>query len=148
MRIIGIDYGMSRTGIAVSDPLGLMAHGIKTISYSNAKSLINEICRIVKEYKAGIIVVGLPKNMNNTLGERGEATLKFVRMLENALLCKVITWDERLSTVSAAKFLNETDTKGKKRKAVIDAVAAEIILQNYLDYKKCGFENEEGKKHE
>ncbi|MCK9478264.1 MAG: Holliday junction resolvase RuvX [Firmicutes bacterium] len=136
MRVVGVDYGEARTGVAVSDLLGFMAHGVKTVSSSGAKNTANEVGKIAKHYKAGIIVVGLPKNMNNTLGERGEATLKFVRLLKEVVSCEVVTWDERLTTVSAANILNETDTKGKKRKAVIDTVAAEIILQSYLDYKK------------
>jgi putative Holliday junction resolvase len=136
MRIVGIDYGASRTGVAVSDLLGIMAHGVETIHGTNAKNVADKVIKIAEKFNAGIIVVGLPKNMNNTMGERCDATLKFIRILEKNSSCEVITWDERLSTVSATNMLNETDTRGKKRKAIIDTVAAEIILQSYLDYKK------------
>ena len=136
MQIIGIDYGDSKTGVALSDSLGLMAHGLKTIFSSSVKKIINEIKHIANQYNVGIIVVGLPKNMNNTLGERAKITLEFIDRLKEALSCEVVTWDERLSTVSATNILNETDKTGKKRKAIIDTVAAEIILQSYLDYKR------------
>ncbi len=136
MRIIGIDYGASRTGVAMSDSLGSMAHGLKTIFAKGVGTVINEIGQIIKQYDVGIIVVGLPKNMNNTLGERGAITLRFVEKLKKRLSVEVITWDERLSTVSAVGILNETDVRGKKRKTVIDTVSAEIILQSYLDFKR------------
>lgn len=136
MRIVGIDYGASRTGVAVSDLLGMMAHRVETIHEKNAKIVAQKVWEIAEKHHAGIIVVGLPKNMNNTMGERCNATLKLVRLLEDIASCEVVTWDERLSTSSAVNVLNETDTRGKKRKAIIDAVAAEIILQSYLDYKK------------
>lgn len=138
MRILGIDYGAARTGIAVSDSLGLMAHGVETIFSSNARKVIQSVVLLAEKYDAGIIVVGLPKNMNNTLGERSEKTLKFISLLKKAYACDVVTWDERLSTVSAINILNETNTRGEKRKAVIDTVAAEVILQSYLDFKNNG----------
>lgn len=134
MRILGVDYGKARTGIAVSDPLGLMAHGIETIFSSNMRTVASRAAELAKEYEAGIIVVGLPKNMNNTLGERAEKTLRFVKLLEAESDAGVVTWDERLSTVSAINILNETNTRGEKRKAVVDTVAAQIILQGYLDH--------------
>ncbi len=135
MRIIGIDYGASRTGVAVSDELGFMAHRVETISDTSRKNVIDRIKNLAEKYEAGIIVVGLPKNMNNTIGQRGIATLKFIELLKESVSCRVIPWDERLSTVSAINILSETDIRGKKRKATVDAVAAEIILQGYLDYK-------------
>ena len=138
MRIMGIDFGSARTGIAVSDSLGFMAHGVETIFSSNARNVIKSVVLLVEKYDIGIIVVGLPKNMNNTLGERSDKTLKFIDLLKKACDCDVLTWDERLSTVSAINILNETNTRGKKRKAVVDTVAAEIILQSYLYYKKNG----------
>ncbi len=134
MRILGVDYGKARTGVAVSDALGLMAHGIETIFSSNMRRVAESVAKLAKEYEAGIIVVGLPKNMNNTLGERAEKTIRFTKLLEEECGVEVVTWDERLSTVSAINVLNETNTRGEKRKAVIDTVAAQIILQSYLDY--------------
>ena len=134
MRILGVDYGASRTGIAVSDPLGMMAHGVTTVHSKNPHDVARKTADFATEYRAEKIVVGLPKNMNNTIGERGDATLAFVEVLKGKTECEVVMWDERLSTKSAINVLNETNTRGAKRKAVIDTVAAEIILQNYLDF--------------
>lgn len=135
-RILGIDYGVARTGVAVSDPLGFTAQGIGTIHSGKTEVILQKISEYVREYDAKIIVLGLPKNMNNTIGERGNACIEFGNLLKEKTSCEVIMWDERLSTVSAIGFLNETNTRGKKRKNVIDTVAATVILQNYLDYKK------------
>lgn len=136
--MLGIDYGVARTGVAVTDALGFMAQGVETIHHRNPEKIAEKVLEFAEKFQVGIIVVGLPKNMNNTIGERGEATLKFVELLKSKTSCEVITWDERLSTVSAIRTLNETNTRGAKRKAVIDTVAATIILQNYLDYKTKG----------
>ncbi len=133
MRVLGIDYGSARTGIAVSDPLGMMAHGVETVFSSSARKVAERIAQLAKTYEAGIIVVGLPKNMNNTLGERAAKTYRFIDLLKPLCGCDIMTWDERLSTVSAIGMLNETGTRGEKRKAVLDTVAAQIILQSYLD---------------
>lgn len=140
-RILGVDYGVARTGVAVSDPLGMMAQGVTTIHSRRCDVVLKEVLKFAKQYDAKIIVVGLPKNMNNTIGERGEACMEFGDMLRAGSDCEVVMWDERLSTVSAISFLNETNTRGSKRKAVIDTVAAEIILQNYMDYKKGSVQN-------
>ena len=94
-----------------------------------------EVCEIVKQYDAKLVVVGLPKNMDNSIGFRGEATMEFVEILKPLIDCPVELWDERLSTVSAIRVLNETNTRGNKRKNVVDTVAACIILQNYIDFK-------------
>ena len=134
MRILGVDFGASRTGIAVSDILGMMAHGVTTVHSKSTREVAQRTADYAKEYSAGKIIVGLPKNMNNTIGERGEASVAFAGILKQKTDCEIILWDERLSTVSATRVLNETNTKGAKRKAVIDTVAAEIILQNYLDF--------------
>jgi len=138
IKILGIDYGASRTGAAVSDLMGSMAHGIETIFSKSAKDVAQKVAALAEKHEVGKIVVGLPKNMNNTLGERGEKTQEFIELLRDTCRCEVVAWDERLTTVSAIGFLNETNTRGKKRKAVIDTVAAEIILQGYLDYIKRG----------
>lgn len=136
-RMLGVDYGVARTGIAVTDPLGMMAQGVATIHSKNPQKVLQAILDYAQQYEVGTIVVGLPKNMNNTIGERAEACTELAENLRKSGH-EVVLWDERLSTVSAIGFLNETNTRGKKRKAVIDTVAAEIILQNYLDYKKRG----------
>ncbi len=134
-RMLGIDFGVARTGIAVSDPLGMMAQGVGTIHSGKIDKVAQQICDYVKEYDADTIVVGLPKNMDNSVGERGRACIEFGDLLKEMTNCQVVMWDERLSTVSAHGFLNETNTRGKKRKAVVDTVAATIILQNYMDFK-------------
>ncbi len=137
-RILGVDFGVARTGVAVTDPLGMMAQGVATISSRRVEKVLQDVISYARQYDAETVVVGLPKNMNNTIGERGEACIQFGEMLKEQTDFEVVMWDERLSTVSAINFLNETNTRGAKRKAVVDTVAAEIILQNYLDFKKRG----------
>lgn len=133
MRILGVDYGEKRTGISVSDPLGMTAQGVKTIFESYAPKVAKEVSEISKELSIEKIVVGLPKNMDGSIGFRGEATYNFIEELKKVTDLPIITWDERLSTVSAIKSLNETNTRGSKRKKVVDTVASMYILQNYLD---------------
>lgn len=135
MRILGVDYGEARTGVAVSDGLNLTAQGVKTIFGRNPEKVATEVSELVKEYDAKLVVVGLPKNMDNSIGFRGEATIEFVEILKKHINCEIEFWDERLSTVSAIRVLNETNTRGNKRKNVVDTVAACIILQNYIDFK-------------
>lgn len=136
MRILGLDYGTKTTGVAVCDPLGFTAQGLEIIRRTdefNIKPTINRIAELCAQYEVEKIVLGMPKNMNNTIGERGESTLVFKQKLENKLKLPVVLWDERLSTVSAENMLIEADVSRGKRKQVIDKVAATIILQNYLD---------------
>lgn len=135
-RMLGVDFGVARTGVAVSDPLGMTAQGVGTIHSGNVEKVLEEVIGYAKQYEAKTIVVGLPKNMNNTVGERGEACIAFGDRLKELTDCEVVMWDERLSTVSAIGVLNQTNTRGSKRKAVVDTVAAAIILQNYMDFKK------------
>jgi len=136
LRILGIDYGDSRVGVAVSDPLCMTAQGVKTVKNRGHENLINDISEIINEYNPDKIVIGLPKNMDGTVGFRGEETYKFKDALGEVYKGEIILWDERLSTVSAAGFLNATNTRGKKRKNVIDTVAACIILENYMSFEK------------
>ena len=135
MRILAIDYGDSRVGLAVSDLMGWTAQGIKTVQNKSSKKLLEEIEPVLNEYKPEKIVVGLPKNMDGTLGFRAEATYKFVDTLKTIYDGEIVYWDERLTTVSAAHILNETNTRGKKRKNVIDTVSACMILEDYLRAK-------------
>lgn len=138
MRILGLDFGSKTTGVAVSDPMGWTAQGLEIIrrqEEEHLKATLKRIEEICKEYKVEKIVLGLPKNMNNTLGERGEKTLLFKEKLEARLHLPVEMWDERLSTVAAESVLLEADVSRAKRKNVIDKLAATIILQNYLDAK-------------
>ena len=133
MKILGVDFGERRTGIAVSDALGITAQGVKTIFESDYKITAEKVLDELKTQGAEKIVLGLPKNMDGSVGFRGEATLKFKEYLETLTDAKIILWDERLTTVSAIRTLNETNVRGKKRKNVIDTVAATYILQGYLD---------------
>lgn len=136
MRILGLDYGSKTVGVAVSDPFGWTAQGVETINRkdeNNLKSTIVRLREIINEYNIDKIVLGLPKNMNNTLGERVDKTLYFKQRLEKELDKPVITWDERLSTMGARRTLLEADISRKKQKKVIDKMAAVFILQGYLD---------------
>lgn len=136
MRILGLDYGSKTVGVAVSDPFGWTAQGIETIRRKEDNNLVDTIARLkvhINSYNIDKIVLGLPKNMNNTEGERVEKTLQFKRRLEREFGIPVITWDERLSTLGAQRVLNEAEINKKKQKKVIDKMAAVFILQGYLD---------------
>lgn len=133
MRILGIDYGDSRVGVAVSDLMGWTAQGVRTLQNKSSKQLLEELGNIIDEYKPEKTVIGLPKNMDGSVGFRGEATYKFAEKFKTIYDGEIIFWDERLSTVSATRVLNETNTRGKNRKKVLDTVAASFILQSYLD---------------
>lgn len=132
-RMMGIDYGDARVGIAVSDLLGITAQGVETIQNTGRKALFSRLSELLDRYCPTVIVVGYPKNMNGTLGERTQKTDVFVRRLKEIYSGKIVLFDERLTTVSAIRTLNETNTRGQKRKDVIDTVAATLILQNYMD---------------
>ncbi len=132
MRIIGIDYGDARVGIAVSDLLGITAQGVKTVKNTGIKQLLGEIGAVINEYKPEKIVIGLPKNMDGSEGFRVDATRDFAEKLKTIYKGEIVFWDERLSSMGAERYLNETNTRGKKRKAVLDTVAACIILEGYL----------------
>ena len=143
MRIIGLDYGTKTVGVAVSDALGLTAQGVETITRKEENKLRQTLARIeaiieeyelIAQYQVEEIVLGLPKNMNNTLGERAEACKDFADKLERRTGIPVVMWDERLSTVSAEHVLIESGVRRENRKAVIDKIAACVILQSYLDY--------------
>ena len=136
MRILGIDYGDSRVGVAVSDAMGWTAQGIRTIKNTSSRALLEELSAIIAEYKPEKVVIGLPKNMDGSVGFRGEATYKFAERFKTIYEGDIVFWDERLSTVSATRVLNETNTRGKNRKKVLDTVAACFILQSYLDSPK------------
>ena len=138
MRIIGLDYGTKTVGVAVSDSLGITAQAVETITRKEENKLRHTLARIealIDEYNVEEIVVGLPKNMNNTIGERAEACRDFADKLERRTGLPVIMWDERLTTVSADNVLKECGVRRENRKAVVDKIAAVFILQGYLDYK-------------
>lgn len=136
MRILGIDYGDARVGVAVSDLLGLTSQGVRTIKNKGRKNLLSELEGVIAEYKPEKIVIGLPKNMDGSEGFRADETYKFAEALKEIYSGEIIFQDERLSSVGAARFLNETNTRGKKRKDVLDTVAACIILDGYLNSHK------------
>ena len=134
MRILGIDYGDARVGFAISDGLGITAQAIGTQHVSGDDKLCRYIQDIVQKEQVGRIVVGFPKNMNGSIGERGEKTKDFVDILRKNVNIDVVLWDERLTTVAAHKYLNEANVRGKKRKGVVDTISAVFILQGYIDY--------------
>ncbi len=136
MRILGIDYGDARVGVAVSDIMGWTAQGVNTIKNKGKRSLLEELSKILSEYNPEKIVLGLPKNMDGSLGFRAEATQKFAESLKTIYDGEIVFWDERLTTVGASRFLNETNTRGKDRKSVIDTVSACLILEGYLESLK------------
>ena len=140
MRILGIDYGDARVGIAVSDLLGFMAQGVRTIKNRGTEKLLTELKEILDEYDLSPhfrpYFIGLPKNMDGSEGFRVDATHEFADALKTIYDGEIVFWDERLSSVGAARFLNETNTRGKKRKDVLDTVAACIILDGYLSSQK------------
>ena len=142
MRILGLDLGTKTLGIAISDATEMIATGITTLRFEENKpeNCINELSNIINEYNVKSIVIGLPKNMNNTLGDAVKRTLSFVDILKANYRLPVYMQDERLSSVSANNILLQADVSRKKRKSKVDTIAATIILQNYLDIRK-GKEN-------
>jgi putative Holliday junction resolvase len=128
MRIIGLDYGEKRIGIAASDPLGMTAQGVRAVENED------DVCRVIEEYgDVEKVVVGLPKTMRGEFGPQANKVLDFVERLKSRLKIEIITWDERLTTAQADKFLISAGVSRAGRKKVIDKSAAAIILQNYLD---------------
>ena len=135
-RILGLDYGSKTVGVAVSDPLGLTAQGLETIWRKQENKLRQTLARIeeiAEEYQVERIVLGYPKNMNNTIGERAEKSLEFKEMLERRTGLPVVMWDERLPTVEANRTLMEAKVRRENRKQYLDELAAIFILQGYLD---------------
>lgn len=135
MRTMGLDYGDRNIGVAVSDAFGWTAQGVETVGRRRDGGEFDRIEEIVREYEVSEIVVGLPKNMNGSIGPRGDISIAFAEQLRQKLGLPVHLWDERLTTVSAERTLLEADVSRKKRKQVIDKMAATLILQNYLDSK-------------
>ena len=136
MRILGLDFGSKTVGVAVSDPLMITAQGIEIIRRKDENKLRQTLARIeelVKEYEAERIVLGLPKNMNNTMGVRVEKTMEFKALLERRTGLEVILWDERLTTVAADQAMMEAGIRRENRKDYVDMIAASLILQGYLD---------------
>ena len=136
MRIMGLDYGSKTVGVAISDPLGMTAQGIEIIRREKETKLRQTLARIealIKEYQVESIVLGFPKNMNNTIGDRAEKSLAFKEMLEKRTGLDVVMWDERLTTVEANRTLMEGKVRREDRSKYVDMLAAVYILQGYLD---------------
>lgn len=140
---MGLDYGSKTVGVAISDSLGITAQGIETIERKEENKLRQTLARIealVKEYEVEKIVLGFPKNMNNTIGERAEKSLELKEKLERRIGIPVIMWDERLTTVEAERTLMESGVRRENRKKYVDKIAAVFILQGYLDSLSMGQE--------
>lgn len=136
MRLMGLDYGSKTVGVAVSDPLGLTAQGVETVWRKQENKLRQTMARIeelISEYQVERIVLGYPKNMNNTVGERAVKSLEFKEKLEKRTGLSVVMWDERLTTAEAERTLMETGVRRENRKQFLDQMAAVLILQGYLD---------------
>ena len=130
-RILGVDFGRARIGLAVSDELGLLAHPVKTIPASHDAA--KQIGQIVREKNVERVVIGLPRHMNGSLGEAAGEALAFAGKLRKLLSCEVVTWDERLTTIAANRALRDGGRKTRDSKNMVDQVAAQMILQGYLD---------------
>ena len=138
-RVLGLDYGSKTVGVAVSDPLRLTAQGVEIIrrkSENKLRQTLARICELASRYQTDTIVLGFPRNMNATIGERAEAALAFGRMLKKRTHLPVVLWDERLTTVAADRIMDETGVRNHK--AYVDELAAMLILQGYLDRLNAG----------
>ncbi len=136
MRILSLDVGEKKIGVAVSDELGITAQGLGVIECQNRRQDLSRIARYVQEYEVDEIIIGLPRNMDGTIGPQAREILAFQEKLAGAVHIPVVTWDERLTTVAANRVLLEADLRRRKRKKVIDKLAAVFILESYLRYKK------------
>jgi len=136
MRIMAIDYGDAHTGVAISDPTGFMAGYTTTINAYRAEAVVEQICALVKEYGVEELVLGYPKNMDGTVGPRAEKAAAMSELLKAATSLPVVLWDERRTTIDAHQILMNNGKNAKKRKKTVDAVAASLILEGYLTFKK------------
>ncbi|MCA1031854.1 Holliday junction resolvase RuvX [Bacillus timonensis] len=137
MRTLGLDVGSRTIGVAVSDEMGWTAQGLETIKINEElkKFGLDRLRELISEYDVSTVVIGFPKNMNGTIGPRGEASKDFAKLIEENFQVSTVLWDERLSTMAAERILISADVSRKKRKQVIDKMAAVVILQGYLDSK-------------
>ena len=143
MRSMGLDFGSKTVGVAISDPLGYTAQGIEIIRRKQENKLRQTLARIealIQEYEVESIVLGFPKNMNNTIGDRAEKSLEFKKTLERRTGLPVVMWDERLTTVEANRTMIESKIRRENRGKYVDELAAIFILQGYLDYRSKGLE--------
>ena len=138
MIIMSIDYGKARTGLAICDKEEMLAFPLDVINEKKPEVLCEKIAKKISENKIEKVVFGLPKNMDGSLGESAQRVKEVAEILRSKVNAEIDFWDERQTTVSAHAYLNTTNTRGKKRKSIIDAVSAVIILENYLNYRKSG----------
>ncbi|MCC8076320.1 MAG: Holliday junction resolvase RuvX [Clostridiales bacterium] len=143
MRVMAIDYGDARTGVAISDPTGLLAGYTTVISSRKQEVVVEQLLNLVSEHQVDELVLGYPKNMNDTLGERAAKSEALAAILRERTGLPLTLWDERLTTVDAHRILSENGRRGKKRKQTVDAVAATLILEGYLGHKRNQREREE-----
>ena len=136
MKIMAIDYGDAHTGVALSDPTGFLAGSATTIHSRKEEVVLSELARMVRENQVDELVMGFPRNMDGTEGPRAELYRAFAGKVEEATGLKVVLWDERRTTVDAHRILFESGKNAKKRKKTVDAVAASLILEGYLDFKR------------
>ena len=136
MKIMAIDYGDAHTGIAISDPTGLLAGTTTTINSRKAEVVLEELARLVRDYRVDELVMGYPKNMDGSDGPRAELYRAFAQRVEETTGLKPVLWDERRTTIDAHRILFEAGKNGKKRKKTVDAVAASLILEGYLTLKR------------
>lgn len=136
MVMLSVDLGKARTGIAVCDKSEMLASPVKVINEHNREKLQDEICSLIKDYKAELVVFGLPKNMDGSEGDSAKNARAFAEELHEKSGVDYVLQDERGTTITAHNYLNSTDTRGKKRKAVVDAVSAVIILEDYMRKRK------------
>lgn len=132
-RFLGVDFGKARIGLAISDELGFMSHPLETLRVRDMDEVTKRIDEIVREKDVQRVVVGLPRNMDGSHGSSAEEALAFAAKLRSHLTCDVVTWDERLTTVSANRALRETGRRTRETRGYVDQVAAQMILQGYLD---------------
>lgn len=135
-KYLGIDFGKRRIGIAVSDPTGTISRSLKCIDTEKEPDVMKAIMALIEEHRIDEVVVGLPKNMNGTVGEQGNQAICFAGKIKESISKPVTLWDERLSTMEAQRLLISADVSREKRKKVIDGMAAQLILQNFLDCRK------------
>jgi len=141
MSLLGLDFGQKRIGVAQSDELNSMAHAVGFIEHRNEEYVVREIQKLIDEYRIQKIVIGLPKTLKGQTGTQAEKVLLFSDRLGKRISCPIITWDERLTTVQAERALIDQDVSRAKRRVKRDAIAAEIMLQSYLDFIKQRNEN-------
>jgi putative Holliday junction resolvase len=142
MRYMGLDVGDKRIGVALSDETATLASGLPTLQRIGPKKDVRAVADIVRQKEVGEVVVGLPRRLDGQLGPQAEKVLAFVESLRTALRVPIVTWDERFTTVAAGAALREGGVRREKRKELVDQVAAVLILQNYLDYRKQRGESE------